>query len=88
MPLRAPPIKESPAWEIYTELLKFVAQNQAIPNEHALYMYVMRPLGYGMSLGQFRYNFLRLERAGYIRVEEKTRAIQICKAQIQVPEDP
>ncbi len=87
MPRRLTPIEDTPAWDIYRELLKFVHAKRAIPNEHALYQYVLIPRGYKMSIGEYRYYFGRLQKEGYVRVEPDTRAIQVTSILITIPDE-
>lgn len=82
MPPRAKDIEDSPAMDILNELLNFVDAKQAIPNENALFDYVIAPKKYAMTKGAFRYWFGRLQLAGYISVEPLTRAIRVHKRRI------
>lgn len=87
MPRRLTPIDETPAWDIYRELLRFVQAKRAIPNEHALYQYVLMPRGYKMTIGEYRYYFGRLQKEGFVRVEPQTRAIEVTRLMITIPEE-
>lgn len=80
------PIEDTPAKDIYDELLRFVDAEQAIPNEHALWAYVMVPRGYEMTLPEYRYYFGRLIREHYIDVEDKTRSVRVLKRRIVPPD--
>ena len=87
MSRRQKPLEDTPAWEIYRELLRFVHDKRAIPNEHALFQYVLIPQGYKMTIGEYRYYFGRLQKEGFVRVEPITRAIEVIRIMITIPEE-
>lgn len=76
------PIEETPAVDILSVLEKFVDTKQAIPNENALYEFVLKPLGFKMTRGEYRYYFSRLRLEGFVEVEPQTRAIKLTTRKI------
>lgn len=83
MARRPTPLDESPAWDIYQELKQFAVTQQAIPNPSAFYENVMLPKGYPLSRGGFDYWWLRLQLAGWIRVDPATRAVVVRDLEIR-----
>lgn len=82
---KRPPIQETLAWEIFEELLSFVDTEQAIPCEHAIWASILKPKGYDLTLGQFRYQFNMLKAEGYIQIDRKSGAVKIPKDRLIVP---
>ena len=81
MSRRAKPLEDTPAMDILNELLTFVDQEQAIPNENA-FLSIMRQRGYKLTDKEYRYYFLRLRLEGHVSIEPKTRSVRILNRRI------
>lgn len=72
MPRRLTPLEDSPAWDIYRELLRFVHDQRVFPTEHGFYRSRAKPLKLTKTVGSYRYYVERLIIEGHLTKDPET----------------
>ena len=75
MSRRLKPLEDTPAWDIYRELLRFVHERHVFPTEHGFFVMRAQPLGIVKTIGEYRYYIKRLMSEGFIKSDAETKSL-------------
>jgi hypothetical protein len=70
--------------EIFNALCRYADEHNAIPNPNSFYRNILKPSGYDLTFGKFRWHWTQLLLKGKVRIDYRTGAVSIIESEIVI----